>query len=153
MRRWAWGIGLLLALKLLFFGVSTRLYLLALFSSNVTFYSLEPNRYRPVSGQPRPECLQDFPILGSCPVTPTDRVLLAIGLLLGQMTDPVVIHVRCFNPRHGLRLGDFELLVCFECMRVVEVQGQDRASSGITSLGQPLWEWVRQRHTLPSSKN
>ena len=34
---------------------------------------------------------------------------------------------KCFEPRHGLRAGSVDLVICFECFHVYAYQGWDRA--------------------------
>lgn len=95
-----------------------------------------------------------YPIRGQAPLSDPNlkRLLAALSKALHSysISDGVV---RCFNPRHGLRLErngrlEAELLICFECSQLYYFS-QGRPLHGYLRGGESAFQAVARANGLP----
>src|SRR5207248_10826161 len=63
---------------------------------------------------------------------------------------------RCFNPRHGIRAvrdgKTVDLLICFECWRVVVYDSRGEHDTTISRIPQPVFDRVLTAARIPLAK-
>ena len=91
-----------------------------------------------------------YRILGRTPISRLQLWLLMLNLNLGMVSKPALLGVLCFVPRHGLRIGKTELLICFECLRGESYRGsRQRGSFGFWPFGAPFFNRILRAHGIP----
>lgn len=107
--------------------------------------------YRPLATDSRPnpwtQVGGEYRIIDEAELDPVDRIALAGGLFLGDLSD-LIIFAPLVDPRHALRLTGFDVAVCVHCGGIVRWSITGESYTGIGPLGGPVWEWVRKRHNL-----
>ncbi len=136
--------------KTFLLGSSPFLYLALLFGPRAQFFSIEP---RPDASFAGPKIGGLYKIVDEAVMDPIDRIAIAGALFLSDLSDPVLIHAACFDPRHALRLTGFEVAVCVHCLGIDRWSVTGKSQGGMGPVGGPVWEWVRQRHHLKAPAN
>lgn len=139
-------LGLVCA-KTFLFGSSPFLYLALLFGPQAQFFSIDPWP-RTQDQTPGRRVGGEYRIIDEARLDPVDRIALAGGLFLGDLSDLIIFRAACFDPRHALRLTGFDVAVCVHCGGIVRWSITGESYTGIGPLGGPVWEWVRKRHNL-----
>ena len=71
--------------------------------------------------------------LGQTELSQEEAKRLSLALLEGVDAKKGESPAFCFNPRHGLSLEDFDLLICFQCQVLEVYQGEYKLGSWVTT--------------------
>lgn len=110
--------------------------------------SLDPGDLRPL-GAPSGQAFHRWAVLGRASLESEEATSLGRALVAGieAKTDHRVSE--CFAPRHGLRAGEFDLVICFECAKIqVYENGQSRGQMLMTEQARDSFNAAVQRHVL-----
>lgn len=104
----------------------------------LTLFSISPDN----SGKKPGKTLQGYPILRERPVVDPNAREEIVRAVLDGMRDQKISGARCFIPHHGLRASRggerVEMVLCFQCRRVILYTENSRSPALISSAPQPV---------------
>jgi hypothetical protein len=95
-------------------------------ASTLELYSLDPSK-KHAEGRG----FHDWEVLGTITLEGAQAKVAREAIEKG-VRDSDGTGAKCFRPRHGLRAGAVEMVICFECFHVYVFHGRDRAFCNTT---------------------
>ena len=114
------------------------------------FYSLEPLKKNEEGDK-----LHGWFVLGKVKIKCEEQKQI-IESLYKSIADSNGVGARCFAPRHGIRAKKGEetvdLLVCFECYKVLIIKGDKRGQETLTASAQKVFDKILEKHNITLAK-
>lgn len=118
----------------------------------LTLYALNPLREH-YGASPKEGFLYGYRILGSTEISEPDRRAELMSALQRSIDESPGDRMRCFNPRHGLRVTDNgvvrEYVICFQCFVIVVYREGARESVEISDYAAPIFNRFLTEEGLP----
>jgi hypothetical protein len=99
-------------------------------AERIEVFALDPNRIPPGSTTRGGHAIQGYRVTGRATLTDAGARKDLVAALRKSVADSDGSIARCFNPRHGLRVGEgdgaVELVICFECLHLYAFVGGTR---------------------------
>jgi hypothetical protein len=111
--------------------------------------SLDPSQPPSAAATSPGGSFHGWAVLGSAQVEGEEAVALAHAFLDSVPCSPEGEEARCFAPRHALEVGDFHLVICFECRRArIFDDGTDLGTLRLSRAGEAVFRQSVERHGL-----